>query len=336
MDRNLLDQQKHTHKLQKNLSSPSHASTKDLKIIFWRHPTTKPKVMSSLPANTEHEDQECQEDLTCQTTNHCEYINETPSQNGNTTCSTSSDTPELTDTSNVPPSPFAVNSVPCTVPIDPRILEASTAILCHSDGELEQPNGCGHSEQLESYSSVERPRIDIPSQMSLKDPTLGGIESQGITVLETDNMLSCQSSTSSFSLDKKLERGQTNNELPAVEEPSPAIQSSSNTGTVGSNIGAEFTSTGPLTRGKVREQAAKVLRSHTISQSSIRKAKPYSQEEDQLLKRLMREATTVQDVTKKFSVHFPGRSTASLQKRWLLIQPQSRRSTRSRSTRRPA
>jgi len=336
-DGNQLDQQKRPHKLQKNPSQPSHASTKDLKIIFWRHPKTQPKAMLSPPANVEDEDQESLKNVTCQTANHYEYFSETPCtrQDSNITCSTSSDVPELTDTSNVCASPFAVSSIPCTVPIDPQILEASSAIPCQSDGGLEQLNECSLSGKLEGYSSVERPEINIPSQMSHNDPTLEGIKPQGITVLESENMPNHQSLTS-FSLGKKLERGLTSNEPPTVGVPSPVIQGSFNMDTIGSKAGAEFASTRPFTRSKARKQATKVLQSHTISQKSIQKAKPYSQEEDQLLKRLMKKKTTVQDVTKRFSVHFPGQSTASLQRRWLVIQPPSRRSTRPRSIRHPA
>ena len=336
MDRNPLDQQKCPRKLRKNLSLPSRASTKDLKIISWRPPTTQSKIMLSLPANVEHGEQECLKDLACQTANHYKYISKTPcrSQDGNATCLTSSDTPELTDTSSVFSSPFAVSSVPCTVPINPQILRASTTILCHSDGGLGHPNEWSLSEQLESYSSAERPRINFPSQMSYEDPTLRGIKSQGVVVLETDNIPNNhQSLTSSFFLGKNLEQGLASNEPPAVEQLSSAIKSSFDMGTIGSKIVAEFASTGPFTRSKAREEASK--RNHTIYQSSIQKAKPYSQKKDQLLKRLMRKATTVQDVTKKFSVYFSGQSTTSLEKHWLLIQPPLQRSTRSRSIRHP-
>lgn len=51
----------------------------------------------------------------------------------------------------------------------------------------------------------------------------------------------------------------TSNEPPTVGELSAAIQSSSNMGTIGGKIGAEFASLGLLTRAKAREQAAKVL-----------------------------------------------------------------------------
>jgi hypothetical protein len=169
--------------------------------------------------------------------------------------------------------------------------------------------------------------------MSQEDLTLGDIESQGITAIKSDSMPNCHSISPPFPPSKELVNGLTSNETPAFEKPSLAIQSSFDMCAIESKIAACPASTGPLTRAKAREQATKILRSHTISLNSIQKAKPYSQEEDLLLKRLMRKPTDIQDVIKKFSVHFPGRSTASLQKRWLLIQPPTRRSTRSRTIR---
>ena len=334
---NQLERQKRPRKLQKHLLPPSHANTKDPKIIFWRHPKTQPKAVLPPHANVEDEDQESLKNVTCQTVNHFEYFSETPCarQDDNFACPTSSGVPELTDTPNICASQFAVNPVPCTIPIDPQILEAFNAISYQSDGGLEQPNECSLSGQLEGYSTVERSGTNIPSQMSHDDSTLGGIEAQGIAVLESEDMPNHQYLISSFSLDKKLERGPTCNEPPAVEVPSPAIQGSFNMGTIGSKIGAEFASTRPFTRSKAREKATKVLQSHTIPQRSVQKAKSYSQEEDQLLTKLMKKKTTIQDVTKRFSAHFPGRSAASLQRRWLVIQPPSRRSTRPRPSRRP-
>ncbi|KAE8160412.1 hypothetical protein BDV40DRAFT_313933 [Aspergillus tamarii] len=315
-DSNPLGLQKRPHKLQKKLSSPSRAGTNDLKITFWRPPTTQQKVMSSVSAKTQHQNQESLKDLAFQAVNYCEYTSETPctSQGGDNTVLASSDVPELTDTSSERSSPSAVCSISCTVPIDPRILEPSTAILSHSDDGSQQPNERTLNEQLEGL-------------------TLGDIESQGITAIKSDSMSNCRSISPPSPPSKELECGLTSNETPVLEESSLAIQSSFDMCTIESKIAAGPASTGPLTRAKAREQAGKILQSHTISPSSTRKAKPYSQEEDQLLKRLMRRPTNIQDVMKKFSVHFPGRSTASLQKRWLLIQPPTRRSTRSRTVR---
>ncbi|KAE8380696.1 hypothetical protein BDV26DRAFT_302608 [Aspergillus bertholletiae] len=334
-DSNPLGLQKRPHKLQKKLSSPSRAGTNDLKITFWRPPTTQQKAMSSVSAKTEHRNQESLKDLAFQPVNYCEYTSETSctSQGGNNTFLSSSDIPELTDTSSVRSSPSAVCSVSCTVPIDPRILEPSTAILSHSDDGSQQPNERILNEQLRSHPSAEQPEFDPPSQVSHEDPTLGDIESQGITAIKSDSMANCRSISPPFPPSKELECGLTSNETPVFEKPSLAIQSSFDMCTIESKIAAGPASTGPLTRAKARKQAGKILQSHTISPSSTRKAKPYSQEEDQLLKRLMRRPTNIQDVMKKFSVHFPGRSTASLQKRWLLIQPPTRRSTRSRTIR---
>jgi hypothetical protein len=137
----------------------------NLKITFWRPPTTQQKAMSSVSAKTEHRNQESLKDLAFQAVNYCEYTSETPctSQGGDNTFLASSDVPELTDTSSVYSSPSVVCSVSCTVLIDPWILEPSTAILSHSDDGSQQHNERTLNEQLRSCPSAEQPEFDPPS-----------------------------------------------------------------------------------------------------------------------------------------------------------------------------
>jgi hypothetical protein len=102
---------------------------------------------------------------------------------------------------------------------------------------------------------------------------------------------------------------------------------------IGGDRGLGLASAGPLTRAKARAQAVKACQKSTNTNRSARKAKPYSQEEDKLLKELMQKAARVEEMTRAFQMHFPDRSTASLRKRWFQIGQSVRRSTRSRPLR---
>ncbi|RHZ54243.1 uncharacterized protein CDV56_106367 [Aspergillus thermomutatus] len=154
-DGNPPKRQRRPRRQRKTTLAPSNASTKDLKIILWGPPTTNPQAMFPLPAEAEHENEECLKDLTCQAINHCENFSETLyiGQDGDSIRSASSDTPNLTDN----PGPSAISSVPGTIPIDPRILDVSTTILSYLGGELQQYDECNLSEQLASSPLAEQP-----------------------------------------------------------------------------------------------------------------------------------------------------------------------------------
>ncbi|KAF7134197.1 hypothetical protein CNMCM5793_005925 [Aspergillus hiratsukae] len=149
---------------------PSHTSTKDLKIIHWEPPTTQPQAMVPLPAEAEHENEECLKDLARRAVSHCEKLSEAPciNQDSDSIHSASSDTPDLTDSSGL----TAITSDPDTIPIDPRILNVCTATVYYSEAELEQHDERGLNEQLASNPLAKRPAIYFPSQLSSVDPGL--------------------------------------------------------------------------------------------------------------------------------------------------------------------
>ncbi|KAB8075391.1 hypothetical protein BDV29DRAFT_155743 [Aspergillus leporis] len=136
--------------------------------------------------------------------------------------------------------------------------------------------------------------------------------------------------SSPISLSAKPAPGLTNHESKQIAEVNFITQCSSDMRIIESRIKEAMGLTGPMTRAKAWEQAARACQRSTDLQSSRGKARPYSQEEDELLKTLMRKLATVEAVTPAVQKRFPGRSAISLRKRWSLIRPSSRRSTRLR------
>ena len=306
-------QQKHPRKLRKTLSSPS--PMKELKTKFWEPPANqKTMAMLSLPTMTKDENQECLKELACQTLNHCDDTHEAPciSQDGYITHSASSNTPELADVLSVCSSSSAISISPNTIPIDPQILEASADIMREPGHETEEPGEKSLRGQVESYYSIEQPEVAPPSRISHIGPVPEHNKPGGDAALETDGTLVCHTipPPNSPSEDKELQL--TSNELSAVAEWTPSIRSSFDMCISGSEIA--LASAGPLTRAKAKEQTVNVLRNRTISQKSTRKARPYNQEEDKLLKRLMEKGASFEKVAKAFQEEFPGRSGASLQR----------------------
>jgi hypothetical protein len=180
--------------------------------------------MLSPPAEAVHENEECLKDLAYRAVNRCENISEKPciSQDSDSIYLASSDTPDLTDSSGL----AAISSISDTIPIDPRILDLSTATSYYSEGELEQHDERSLSKQLASNPLAKRPGIYFPSQLSSVGPGLGGIGTQGVVVPEIDSTLIHPASPLPSPPSEEPKRGLTRKEFSAVAEPSPTIQSS--------------------------------------------------------------------------------------------------------------
>lgn len=103
----------------------------------------------------------------------------------------------------------------------------------------------------------------------------------------------------------------TSDRLSAVAELPPTTQNSSGVCRSGSEIEPGLALAGPLTRAKARAQIAKTRQQATSTHISTRKARPYSQEEDQLLKVLMRNAGRVEEMAHAFQSRFSDRSSFS-------------------------
>jgi uncharacterized C2H2 Zn-finger protein len=330
-DRNPPRRERRTRKQQKKSSAPPHASPKDLKIILWEPPTTQPRVMFPVPTEAAHENEQCLRDLAYQVTNHCEYSNEMlcACTDDDNIRSAFSDIMNVTDS----PRPSAVGSVPSATVIDPRILDISTTIESWPGGKHQQLDECDLGEQLASSSLAERPGIDFPSQTLCACPAPDRTEPQDDTVPETGNALIIPTPSPQNPLRKESARRLTRDKLSAVAELRATTQNSSGVCTSRSEIEPGLASGGPLTRAKARAHTAKIRQQSTSTHIPARKARPYSQKEDQLLKVLMRNAGRVEGIAHDFQRRFPDRSTASLRKRWLQIQPRVWRSTRSRPLR---
>ncbi|KAF4227251.1 hypothetical protein CNMCM8980_005978 [Aspergillus fumigatiaffinis] len=274
-------------KQQKKSSASPHASPKDLKIILWEPPTRQHQAMFPLPAEAAHENGERLTDLAYQAVNHCGHFEQMPctSPDDNSIHLALSDVMDVTDS----PRHGAIGSVPSATVIDPRILDISTTSLSWPE-EKHQHDYLDPREQLASSSLAERHGIDFPSQMLCADPALDSTESQGDTVPETGNALIVPTSSSQNPPRKQPVRRLTRDKLSAVAELPATTQTSSGVCTRGSKIEPGLASGGPLTRAKARAHAAKVHQRSTSTHISARKARPYSQKEDQLLKVLMRNA----------------------------------------------
>ncbi|KAF5857607.1 hypothetical protein ETB97_005536 [Aspergillus alliaceus] len=319
-DRDQRMQPKRPRKQGKNPPVPSSASAKELKIAFWEPPTMQLKAISSIPALKEDEDQESLQGMAWQAVNHCRSLNlPDVSQNSQTVRSAAFDTPELTDDLSGCSSPSTTSSTFGAVPIDPQILETSSALLCQPVEETERPNACSTGKYLKSKNATEQLEGNTSLQEPFADLALGGMDSQGVAVPETDNMPIEHAPLSPISLNAKPAPGLTNHESKPIEQAGFTTQSSSDVRIIEGRIKGAVGLTGPITRAKAREQAAKACQRSTDLQTSSRRARPYNQEEDKLLKTLMRKLATVEAVTPAFQKRFPGRSAISLRKRWSLI-----------------
>jgi hypothetical protein len=331
VDGNSPKRRRRSWKQQKNPLSLSQTNRKDLKIIIWEPPTTQSQAMLHPSAEAEHESEECLKDLDYQAANHCEHFNQMlcTSPVDDSIRSSLSDVMDVTDS----PCPPAIGSVPSATVIDPRILDISTTNLAWPEDKHQHLDECDLREQLASSSLAERRGIALPSQTLCAGPAPDSTESQGDTVPETGNSPIFPTSSPQNPLIQEPVRRLSRDKLSAVAELSATTQNSSGVRTSGSEIEPGLASAGPLTRAKARAHAAKIRQQSASTHISARKARPYSQKEDQLLKDLMRNAGRVEGIAHVFQRRFPDRSTTSLRKRWLQIQPRVRRSTRSRPLR---
>lgn len=161
-------------------------------------------------------------------------------------------------------------------------------------------------------------------------PAPDSTNSHGDNVSETGNALIFPTSSPQNPLIQEPLRRLTRDKLSAFAELSATTQNSPGVCASGSEIEPGLASARPLTRAKARDHAAKIRQHSTSTHISAQKTRTYSQKEDQLLKDLMRNAGRVEGIAHVFQRRFPDRSTASLRKRWLQIQPRVRWSTRSR------
>ncbi|KAE8316201.1 hypothetical protein BDV41DRAFT_585867 [Aspergillus transmontanensis] len=277
-------QNERPRKIQKShVSQPPGTGTKELKITFWEPPQPHPEAAQTEQGNQDHSNKR-----TYQIANYCGLTNKAPctSQNSNNTLSASYNTPKLTDTSSIHSISSAACSVSYSVPINPQILEPPTATLCYSDNGSKQCNKGSLTEQLRYYTAAEQPKINSACQTSHKGPTMEILRSKNIAVLETDSISNPHSLTLSPLSNKRKEELANNKSLAATESVQ-IIPKPSEMHTIGSNICEDLASTRPFTRAKAREQAVEALRSQIISQNSTRRAKPYSQKENRLLKKLI-------------------------------------------------
>lgn len=328
-DRDHCMQLKRPRKQCKKPSVPPSTSTKELKITFWEPPAMYLKAISSIPAQEEDEDQESLKGMAWQAVNHCQSLNlPGVSQNSQTARSATFGTPDLTDGLSSCSSPSTTSSTFGAVPIDPRILETPTALLRQSVEETEQPSARSPGVYVESNYATEQLKGNTPLQELFADLAQGGVDSQGVAIPETDNITIEHAPLSPISLNAKPAPSLTDYELKPIDEADYTTQSSSDMHVIKGRMEEAVELTGPMTRAKAKELAAKACQRSTDLQTSGQKAKPYSQEEDKLLKTLMRKLATFEAVTPAFQKRFPGRSAISLRKRWSVIRSPSRRSTR--------
>ncbi|KAI2844070.1 hypothetical protein CBS12448_9977 [Aspergillus niger] len=326
-DRTQSMQHKHPRKRRKNAPDSPPRGSKELKINFW-----KPSTMPTEPMfETAMQDimQERPQELAWQIENCQSTIALGEGRNSAVVPSVTLDTPDLTDDSSTCSSPSAVCSTFSAVDIDPQLLKLSQPVLSQQNEKIDQPDACTHLEQEEPQVGIEQLEIEGLHQMTdnMMEQELTG---EDVTLPSMDIMPIEQTSSS---LTKLYEESASYLNLSASisqVEAAPLVQGDSSVCPAESRTVEDLGPTGPITRAKAREQAAKSCQKPTDLYSLRRKALPYSREEDELLNLLMRELAAFDAVTPAFQKRFPNRSASSLRKRWSLIQPSSRRSTRSR------
>ncbi|PYH76412.1 hypothetical protein BO82DRAFT_321834 [Aspergillus uvarum CBS 121591] len=313
-------QDKKPPKRHKNLFTMSPRGAKELEIVFWDPHAVHPKSISA------HERLQA---FACQAENYNSAAVVGEDQNCANTLSGIIDTPDLTDNSSMCSSPFTVSSAYTAVEIDPRLLEIPPPFLFRPIEKTDQPNAYSTWEHEEIQAGIMQLEIGDLHQMT--DNSLEQ-EIPGEDVASSEmNIRSVEQASSSLTkLDEEpASYLDLNASVPEVET-AHTVQGDSSMCPAESKTVEVSGLTGPVTRAKAREQAAKSPRNSTNSHSVRRKALPYSREEDELLNLLMRELAAFDAVTPAFQKHFPNRSASSLKRRWSLIQPSSRRSTRSR------
>ncbi|KAK6810460.1 hypothetical protein RU639_013781 [Aspergillus parasiticus] len=328
-DRDHCMQRKRPRKQGKKPSVPSSTSTKALKITFWEPPAMRPKAITSVPAQEKDKDQESLKGMAWQAVIDCRNLYlPVVSQNSQKARSATFDTPDLTDGLSGCSSPSTTSSAFGVVPINPRTLEMPSVLLCQPGEETEQPYARSPGVHAESNYATEKIEGNTPLQQPFADLALGGVDSQGVAVPETDNITIEHAPLSPTSLNDKPASSLADYESKLIGEADFTTQSSSDMHGIEDRTKEAVGLTGPITRAKAKEQAAKACQRSTDFQTSGRKTRPYSQEEDKLLKTLMRKLATFEAVTSAFQKRFPARSAISLRKRWSVIRPPSRRSTR--------
>ncbi|KAE8361714.1 hypothetical protein BDV27DRAFT_166718 [Aspergillus caelatus] len=328
-DRDHCMQRKRPRKQRKKPSVPLSTTTKELKITFWEPPAMRLKTITSVPAQEKDKGQESLKGMAWQAVNNCQSLDlPAVSQNSQNARSATFDTPDLTDSLSGYSSPSTTGPTFGAVPINPRILETPSALLRQPVEETEQPYSCSSRVHVESNYATEKIEGNTTLQQPFADLALGRYDSQGVAVPETDNIIIEHAPLSLTSLNAKPAPSLTYHESKPIEKADCTTQSSSDMPVIEGRIKEAVGLTGPMTRAKAKEQAAKACQRSTDFQTSGQKARPYSQEEDKLLKTLMRKLATFEAVTLAFQKRFPGRSAISLRKRWSVIRPPSRRSTR--------
>ncbi|PYH99229.1 hypothetical protein BO71DRAFT_415712 [Aspergillus ellipticus CBS 707.79] len=208
------------------------------------------------------------------------------------------DTPDLTDDSSTCSSPSAVCSTSSALDFDSQLLKVSQPYLSQPNKKTDQSDTCTYWEQGEHQ--------ELPGE----DVTLPSMDIISIRQTSSSSAKPSEESASYLEGDSSM----CHAERSTVEE---------------SGL------TGPVTRAKAREQATKSPQKSTDLHSLRREALSYSRDEDELLILLMRELAAFGAVTPAFQKRFPNRSASSLRKRWSLIQPSPRRSTRSKILKEP-
>ncbi|KAE8416192.1 hypothetical protein BDV36DRAFT_297309 [Aspergillus pseudocaelatus] len=195
------------------------------------------KAITSVPAQEKDKDQESLKGMAWQAVNNCQSLDlPAVSQNSQKARSAIFNTPDLTDSLSGCSSPSTTSSTFGTVAINPRILEAPSALLRQPVEETEQPYTRSPRVYMESNYAAEKIEGNTPLQQPFTD----------------------------------------------------------------------------LARAKAKEQAAKTCQRSTDFQISGRKARPYSQAEDKLLKTLIQKLATFEAVMLAFQKRFPGQSAISL------------------------
>lgn len=139
-----------------------------------------------------------------------------------------------------------------------------------------QPYTCSPEVHVESNYATEKIDGNTLLQRPFAGLALGGADSQGIAVPETDNITIKHTPLSPTSLNAKPAPSLTNYKSMPVEEASFTIQSSSDIHIIKVRTKKTVELTGPITRAKAKKQAAKAYQRSTDFQTLDRKARPYS------------------------------------------------------------
>ncbi|PYH76431.1 hypothetical protein BO82DRAFT_347115 [Aspergillus uvarum CBS 121591] len=313
-------QDKKPPKRRKKLSTMPARDAKELEIIFWDPHAVHPKSIAA---------HERLKTLAWHAENYHSAGVVGEDQNRADASSVTLDTPDLTDDSSTCSSPSTACSTYTAVDIDPRLLEIPPPFLSQPIEKADQPNAYSPWEHEEVQVGIEQLEAGDLHQITddLLEQELPG---EDVASSEMDTRPIEQASSSLTKLDEEPASSLDLNASFSEEKTVPTVQGDASICLREKRTVEKSEPAGPLTRAKAREQAAESVQISTRSHSSSRKALPYSLKEDELLKVLMRELSTLDAATSAFQKRFPSRSASSLRKRWSSIQPSSRRSTRSR------